>query len=72
LVVVRFGPNYRQWNAAFDAGQAVALGKSLITLHDEELVHPLKEVNASALASCRNAGQVVEILRYVLRGELHS
>jgi YtoQ family protein len=70
VVVVRFGEKYKQWNAAFDAGMATALGKSLITLHDEALVHPLKEVNASALASCRDATQVVEILRYVLRGEL--
>ena len=70
VVVVRFGDKYKQWNAAFDAGMASALGKSLITLHDESLVHPLKEVNAAALASCRDPGQVVEILRYVLSGEL--
>ena len=33
VVVVRFGEKYRQWNAAFDAGYAAALGKSIITLH---------------------------------------
>ena len=27
VVVVRFGDKYRQWNAAFDAGYAAALGK---------------------------------------------
>jgi len=27
VVVVRFGEQYRQWNAAFDAGYAAALGK---------------------------------------------
>ena len=33
VVVVRFGEQYRQWNAAFDAGMASALGKPLVTLH---------------------------------------
>lgn len=66
LVVVRFGDKYRQWNAAFDAGYAAALGKSLITLHDEELTHPLKEVDGAANAVCQSPEQVVEILKYVL------
>ena len=38
-MVVRFGDKYRQWNAAFDAGYAAALGKPLVTLHDGELDH---------------------------------
>ena len=50
VVVVRFGEKYRQWNAAFDAGYASALGKSIITLHDPSLTHPLKEVDAAAMA----------------------
>jgi len=66
LVVVRFGPKYRQWNAAFDAGYAAALGKPLITLHDEELDHALKEIDSAAKATARNPAQVVEILKYVL------
>lgn len=70
IVVVRFGDKYRQWNAAFDAGLAAALETPLITLHDDGLVHALKEVNAAALASCRQPGQVVAILRYVIRGEV--
>ncbi len=64
LVVVRFGDQYRQWNAAFDAGYAVALGKPIITLHDETLTHALKEVNAAAMASVRTPEQVVAILKY--------
>ena len=36
LVVVRFGPKYKQWNAAFDAGYTAALGTPMIILHDEE------------------------------------
>mgnify|MGYP001051473989 FL=1 len=70
VVVVRFGEKYKQWNAAFDAGYASALGKSLIVLHGPEHQHPLKEVDAAALAVAQEPRQVVEILRYVLTGTL--
>lgn len=70
IVVVRFGDKYRQWNAAFDAGYAAALGKSIITLHDPELTHALKEVDGAALATAQTPEQVVDILRYVITGEL--
>ena len=70
VVVVRFGEKYKQWNAAFDAGYASALGKSLIILHGPEHAHPLKEVDAAALAVTEEPRQVVEILRYVLTGKL--
>ena len=65
IVVARFGDKYRQWNAAFDAGQAVALGRHLIVMHDESLTHALKEVDAAAMAVVETPAQVVEILRYV-------
>ena len=68
VVVVRFGPKFKQWNAAFDAGYAAALNKSLIILHDEEHNHALKEVDAAANATARTPGQVVEILAYVING----
>lgn len=70
VVAVRFGDRYRQWNAAFDAGMASALGKALITQHDRALDHALKEVDAAALAVCREPEQVVETLAYVIRGAL--
>ena len=70
LVVVRFGDRYRQWNAAFDAGFAAALGKPVVTLHDPDLDHALKEVDRAAQATAREAEQVVDVLRYVIRGEL--
>ena len=70
IVVVRFGEKYRQWNAAFDAGYAAALGKSIITLHPPNLSHMLKEVNASASVVCEEPEQVVDSLAYVIRGEL--
>ncbi len=67
VVVVRFGEKYRQWNAAFDAGYASALGKSIITLHDPSLTHPLKEVDAAAMAVAERPEQIVEILKYVIQ-----
>ena len=70
VVVVRFGDKYRQWNAAFDAGFASALGKPLITLHDPGLTHPLKEVDGAALAVTETPDQVVKILSYVVDGAL--
>ncbi len=70
IVVVRFGDQYKQWNAAFDAGYASALGKSLIVMHDPSLTHPLKEVDAAALAVAETSEQVVDILKYVITGEL--
>lgn len=65
IAVVRFGDKYKQWNAAFDAGYCAALGKPYITLHDEEIIHPLKEVDAAAMAWAQTPVQVVEILKYI-------
>ncbi len=66
IAVVRFGDRYKQWNAAFDAGYCAALGKPYITLHDQDIVHPLKEVDAAAMAWAKTTDQVVEILTYVV------
>lgn len=65
IAVVRFGDKYRQWNAAFDAGLCSALGKPYITLHDEALVHALKEVDQAANAWAQTPQQVVQILKYI-------
>ena len=70
VVVVRFGDKYRQWNAAFDAGYAAALGKPLVTLHDDALNHALKEVDGAALAVASTPEQVVRILTYAIDGRL--
>lgn len=67
LVVVRFGDKYKQWNAAFDAGFCAALDKPYITLHAEDIIHPLKEVDAGAKAWATTTEQVVEILSYILQ-----
>ena len=65
IAVVRFGDKYKQWNAAFDAGMCAAFGKPYITLHDDSIVHPLKEVDASAMAWATSVEQVVEMLAYI-------
>ncbi len=70
LAVIRFGEKYRQWNAAFDAGYAAALGKPIITLHDPGLTHALKEVDGAALAVAETPAQVVRLLTYVIEGRL--
>lgn len=69
LVVIRFGEKYKQWNAAFDAGYCAALGTPYITLHGDDIIHPLKEVDAAAMAWATSTEEVVEILRYVTRDE---
>ena len=66
IAVVRFGEKYKQWNAAFDAGYCAAMGTPYITLHDENIIHPLKEVDAAAMAWAITPEQVVEILKYVI------
>jgi YtoQ family protein len=70
VVVVRFGEQYKQWNAAFDAGFAAALGKPIVTLHPPDHDHALKEIDRAAQATAESPEQVVEILRYVLDGQL--
>ena len=70
VVVVRFGEKYKQWNAAFDAGFASALGKPIIVLHPPEHDHALKEVDAAAAAVAREPGQVVDALAYVINGTM--
>ena len=72
VVIVRFGDKYKQWNAAFDAGFASALGKPLIIMHDASLTHPLKEVDAAALAVAETPEQIVGILKYVIKGDLSA
>ena len=72
IVVVRFGDKYKQWNAAFDAGYAAALGKSIIVMHGADHQHALKEVDAAALAVVETPDQVADILRYIIDGTLTS
>ena len=70
IVIVKFGEKYKQWNAAFDAGYAAALNKSIIVIHSDEHQHALKEIDSAASAVASNNEQVVRILKYVLNGDL--
>ncbi len=70
VVIVKFGEKYKQWNAAFDAGYASALNKSIIVIHSDEHQHALKEVDAFASAVAKDQDQVVRILKYVIHGLL--
>lgn len=49
-----------------------ALDKPIITLHDNNLNHALKEINQAASASCRSVEQVVNILSYLIDGSLEK
>ncbi len=69
IAVVRFGDKYKQWNAAFDAGYCAALGKPYITLHDDDIIHPLKEVDAAAMAWAQTPEQVVALLQHIISAE---
>lgn len=66
VAVIRFGDKYKQWNAAFDAGYCAALGTPYISLHGEDIIHPLKEVDGAAMAWATTPEQVVDILKYVV------
>ena len=70
IIVIKFGEKFRQWNAAFDAGIASALGKPMIIMHSENLTHALKEIDNAALAVTENSDQVVRILNYAINGNL--
>ena len=70
VIIVKFGEKYKQWNAAFDAGYASALNKSIIIIHNEDHQHALKEVDAAAAAVASDQKQAVHILKYVLQGKL--
>lgn len=66
IAIIRFGDKCKQWNAAFVAGYCAALGKPYITLHAEDIIHPLKEVDAAAMAWAQTPEQIVELLKYIV------
>ena len=70
IVIVRFGAKYKQWNAAFDAGYAIGLNKSLIIMHDKDNQHALKEIDSVANAVVENVDQIIKILSYTLNKKI--
>jgi YtoQ family protein len=65
LVVAFFGPKYRQWNTATDAGAAVASGLPLILVRDAELIHALKELDALATLTVETLEQAAAAVAYI-------
>jgi len=65
IAIIRFGDKYKQWNTSFDAGYCAALGKPYVTLHSEDIIHPLKEVDATAHAWATSVQQIIETLKYI-------
>ena len=70
IIIVKFGDKFKQWNAAFDAGYAAALGKAIIIMHKDENQHALKEIDAVALAVTKNVEEVVKTLKYIIKGKI--
>ena len=70
VIIVKFGEKFKQWNAAFDAGYATALNKSMIVIHNDDHQHALKEVDSSAAAVASDQKQAFRILKYILEGSL--
>ena len=70
IVIVRFGEKYKQWNAAFDAGYASAMSKSLIIIHSDEHQHALKEIDSVAHAVVKNVDEVIKILNYTCSSKI--
>jgi YtoQ family protein len=65
LVVAFFGPKYRQWNTATDAGAAVAAGLPLLLVRSDDLVHALKELEALATVTVETLDQAAEAISYI-------
>ncbi|HSH25885.1 MAG TPA: YtoQ family protein [Massilibacterium sp.] len=65
MVLVYFDEKYKQWNAATDAGSAIALAKPLILVRNESLHHPLKELANKAQLVCTSFEQALKALSYI-------
>lgn len=65
VVIALFGEEYKQWNTAMDATTAVNLGKPLILIRPEKLIHPLKELSNKASVVCESVEQAVKVLEYI-------
>ena len=65
MAVAYFGPKYKQWNTAADAGWALAAGLPLVLVRDEEHVHALKELDALATMTVQSLEQAAEAIAYI-------
>lgn len=65
LVVAYFGPDYKQWNTAMDAGFALALDIPLVLVRDPEHTHALKEIDALASLTVETLEQAAAAVAYI-------
>lgn len=65
LAVAYFGPKYKQWNTAADAGAAAALDIPLILVRDPEHLHALKDLDAFAAVTVETLEQAADVIAYV-------
>lgn len=65
LAVAWFGPKYKQWNTAADAGWALAAGLPLVLIRSEDLIHALKELDALATLTVETLDQAADTVAYV-------
>jgi len=65
LVVAYFGPKYKQWNTAADAGAALAQGLPLVLVRAEEHTHALKELDALASLTVQTLEQAAQAVAYI-------
>jgi len=65
LVVAYFGPKYKQWNTAADAGAAVAAGLPLVLVRAQDQVHALKELDALATLTVETIEQAARAVAYI-------
>jgi YtoQ family protein len=65
LCVAYFGPKYKQWNTASDAGAAVASGLPLVLVRAEEHIHALKEMDALATLTVETLEQAAQAVAYI-------
>jgi YtoQ family protein len=65
LVVAYFGPQYKQWNTAADAGAAVAMDLPLVLVRDPEHTHALKDLEAFASVTVETLEQAAHVIAYI-------
>ena len=65
LCVAYFGPKYKQWNTAADAGAAAALDIPVILVRDAEHTHALKDLDAFAAVTVETLDQAADVIAYM-------
>lgn len=64
-VIALFGEQYKQWNTAMDASNAITLNKPTIIVRPKSLIHPLKELSNKANVTVETVEQALDVLAYV-------